>query len=996
MGIENKYHNQKEKREIKEELLKKPEKSKTVETMKQNMDNKVDGRSVHNQNVENAQKEYDYRIKQQTLNRGSGGYNHALTINYDKYTNPSNTRLSTGNTIVTSRKLSQVRSISSNMATVAVTGMINQTEIGRGVEYARTTSSVAKLLVETAGALSYNTATMVYRKQLENQLKDEFGVIGKNKVKRAPKLSDVNTILRKNGAPGVRGSGVDLVKACEKNKKKILKAMKQGRIDPAQARKLIKAYDAGILLGKSQAAKSKMGIRGMFRAIPVKMFMMRELSKSEAGQGLQMFSFIGKRAYRLAKLAIRLERNVAHITTILVKKAALRALKIKAAAAKKTLKAAKKALEKAKKIKVINKAQSKYEKVRNRLKEKKKKALEKKLKKKKHSTLLRRFRERLPHPVRYVKGRFNNLLNSFKRSAGKALSKIPGARRGAQVGKVIGKFFNKILGGIGRFIAELVSGLAHIKAVIGAVLGGVLVVAIIIIALMYSASAIYNATATDMLSFAVERLNNDFVKDITRVSELGYDDITIQYLNVRDEKKYKKQKKSNKSKDFKQSSNCAEIISMAHIKFNYDIGSVSKHELQNYIDGLWHGSHEIIVEKQTVSRTEKSKETTETSALVTYTTYYFDDLFNRPDDLVETPLIEYDKDDDDDSGLACTSWDEIYVFLRNKGYSFNAACGVMANLSFETAGGAALNKNYSTKAFKASSIRADNKVKVVDKSGRTIWYYGICAWTSDYGTWSKIKGYIKAGGDETYSVRGQLKAMTKDLKHTVDHGTSSYWDYLNNLCNLSRPSNSSDPYYIYSNTPYDCGLFFADYYERCAERYRKGRGELAKKIAESYEKYKNDWKGLIKENEKIANYAKQFAYKLHYAGDGKTWRGLSLKIKNGGTDCSGFVALIYQACLPKAKKANFIGTASGYYEAFYSKYKVDKKDAKPGDVIVTSSKHHTGIYLGKGKYVNASTCQKKNGGCGHLTKFYGPCKADTVISDVPSDAYYIRIWKHFV
>lgn len=100
-----------------------------------------------------------------------------------------------------------------------------------------------------------------------------------------------------------------------------------------------------------------------------------------------------------------------------------------------------------------------------------------------------------------------------------------------------------------------------------------------------------------------------------------------------------------------------------------------------------------------------------------------------------------------------------------------------------------------------------------------------------------------------------------------------------------------------------------------------------------------------------------------YLGSPYSYGGASPK----GFDCSGFTYYVY-------KQFDIDLPRSSAGQADVGK-KIDKKDLQPGDIVVFSNTYrsgpsHTGIYIGNGKFIHASTSSK-----------------GVIISDINSDYY---------
>lgn len=837
-------------------------------------------------------------------------------------------RLSANKRVRIAGTVSSFGKLAKSTAVMAASVPISQTDAGRGLR-----------MTTTAARVTSSAAVYIVRKRLNAPLRAEM-VLKYGTSDPKILLSHVNRVLRSNGYKTLSGTGSALENVASRNLRKLYFS-KKAAAPPA----VIQAYKEAKNIGRlTTFSNNRMGQH------PLKLissesfrFVIRKLSETEAGQGLRVTTTVASRSIAISRRMVMLARNTAHLAIVASRAATLHSIKVLTKRAKSAAKAAAKTTDVVKAANLNNKASKLASKAAKKSRRigKANSAVNK----------LSRIADTIRDPFGIRRWRAQKKLKK-KLARRRFLRKhVPGFKQIDKLRRMISKIFAKV--------ANVLHGL---KVTLLAVLGG-LVLLIILVNLantmLMTLLGKFDINSDSRKKVAIKTLEKCYMDDLEKMANLDYESIEIIYEDIRDDDEYTKRKKDTNAKAFYQSSNCAEILSMAYVWSDYDFKNVKKSKLKDYVKGLWYGSHDIIVQEHVIiEKDEDGNDVERKTATVTYRTYYFNSLFACKSRSAPSP-IEYIDDNEDVSGCA-DSWDQIYVWLRNNKFSYIETCAIMGNLAYET-GNCANNGNVST--ITKSTFMAHPPDPTADASDG----YGIFQWIG--GRRINRKAYITSFGGDLYTAQNQLKAFKNEIKTDF---------YEKQQYSLVKACSSAQ----------DAGYSFACNVERCGTQYRQGRGLMADKISKWYSEYENDWETLIDEGQQIADYAKTFVGKLHYAGDGSSWRGYSLSTKNGGTDCSGFVSLIYKSCLPKAKQSNFIGTAASYYDGYYEKYKTT--EPKPGDVVVTASKNHTGIYVGGGKYVNMSWYN-----CGKCTEKSGPCANDCKLSDVPSGAYYIRIWEKF-
>lgn len=452
------------------------------------------------------------------------------------------------------------------------------------------------------------------------------------------------------------------------------------------------------------------------------------------------------------------------------------------------------------------------------------------------------------------------------------------------------------------------------------------------------------------------------------------------------------------SYDYTQSSNNGEIMSMALIRYNWNLGSlknswfaadpVPNHQLRDvdeYMKKLYYGSHELVVTVEAQSfasddvtdgelaDSENEWSHVEYEITATYKTYYFNYLFdtNLSDEPRRTCTFIMEEDSIDKIGSEVgfvDGWDSIYYALRQEGISHNGAAGVMSNLAHESAD----RHNWQAAPPNPTAGKPSGTGP-----------YGICQWTSSGDRKANMISWCQSKGYDYTSTSGQLAYMIYEI---------------NNKNELKPTKN-----YIYSSSysPYEMANKFADNFERYGGGEEASRGNLAETIAAYYDKYKNatdeELSELYNTGQKIADIATKSIGKIHYTqgtGDYVGTRETSLSAAyagfsedpassppTAGMDCSSFA----YGCYSEAGISGLPLTSAGY--SSLSAKEVPIEQAAPGDVVWKSG--HVGICVGGGKAVALRSCFFYKTGKYHEDD----CSVDCYTSNVSSFTKAYRLWK---
>lgn len=602
--------------------------------------------------------------------------------------------------------------------------------------------------------------------------------------------------------------------------------------------------------------------------------------------------------------------------------------------------------------------------------------------------------------------REHNPLRKAGRKAGKYLGdKVKGTQAYKNfINSKFAKVMGKLAGGgskVAGAFASVFRAIGALKALIIKILaiaGGILLLVIFMsyflntISAMISSVLNINSQEYDTKQYHANSLKTYYEADINSVSEYAnslhdpsynaetnphvdhVEGIYFEFIDYKDFDKYKEMISENQSFDFLQSSNNGEIMSMATVKFSYDLGSLKdkwfsddpkKNKqfklVEEYMQQLFYGSHQLavkvevqtfssddVVEGETVSSDESYNYSVYT-VYATYKTYYFNYLFSCP--LLSAPQreISIQSEVGIPTGIA-QSWDSIYFSLREAGLSHNGAAGAMSNMAHEAG-----DKN---------NWRATNGPNPTAGNAEGTGGYGICQWTSSGGRKGKMHAWCKSQGFDSSSTSGQLAYMLYEIN------------------NIPAYSDTKNAVYSTSKSAYDIGNVFGDNFEVYGGGQEATRGGLATTIANYYDAYKDDWSDLMSVGDTIAEIAMAQNGKIHYTqgeseeNDYVGYRTFSLETAvNGfadrscGTDCSGFV----KACYLEAGVTNSVPQSTSGYTS-YTADKLSTAEAVPGDIAWKSG--HCGIVTGDGNTMELHKCYfDQNGNCtkdcspGKLTNF---------------------------
>ena len=483
-------------------------------------------------------------------------------------------------------------------------------------------------------------------------------------------------------------------------------------------------------------------------------------------------------------------------------------------------------------------------------------------------------------------------------------------------------------------IATIIQALATVFSYIFMVLGLVILIVFIVAAIVQSIAGLFDFSSSEaeIQEAAINQVLTCYYEDLEYIAGLTnsetYESVEVRYEHIRNDALYAEHIEEDNFV-LTQTTNSAEILSMALVRFDFDFEEAGQSDVLQYVREVYNGSHEIVISSSPDSKT----------AIVTYRTYYFDSMFDRTlnssrnvINSTYTPGI----------GVVNNETD-IYVYFRDQGFSHAGAVGVMANIKREC--------NFN------------------ETSGSRSGGYGLFQWTT--GRYDNLKTYCESNQLDYTSKSGQLAFFLNELH--------SYPELYNYLKTATDPKSAamefqaiferniwSNPSYSYETyQDWGFGVLRTDL---VGTKYTHMEKSFANAVSYDglYKAYKDDYSAIAgTTGDKVAKLAAQYVGKLHYR-----YGGTSLK---NGADCSGFVYALYaQMGISIPRGSVSLRADSGHAVAY--------RDMKPGDIVVVygsgSDGNHVGIYIGNGQFVNSAS-----NACGSTdASFHGPCPNDCIIS----------------
>ena len=244
--------------------------------------NSYNATSYVNQNLEDAEREYQEQMHSYSSNRGANTQSNGRLLyetNASSYSTQRNFSFADSNVGRTMPKGTQFKlenfaksTVSGTASMVYGMSQIGQNEAGRGL-------SIAKNTIVIGGSLAVATTVAIpkqlCRAAMKSSARQEFGSI--KEMKEA--LKEINKTMKKHGLPPLRGSGNNLWIESRK-------ALRRLRRSNAP-QELIEAAEKGMRIGKYTSFNKKGASRGFKRSVRfVANEFTKYLNQNDVGRGL--------------------------------------------------------------------------------------------------------------------------------------------------------------------------------------------------------------------------------------------------------------------------------------------------------------------------------------------------------------------------------------------------------------------------------------------------------------------------------------------------------------------------------------------------------------------------------------------------------------------------------------------------------------------------------------------------------------------------------------
>ena len=864
-------------------------------------------------NVNNSSTNSTSHSESVPINTGAG-----YIIGSGTYMNALSSRNGTGiGTLNIGKTTQNIVKKATNIPSQAIEQEMRGTDVGRGFVNTKLATNIITETAILAVTPVFGASEKIKLDKSLDRFNEKFnanslGITRPTTIRRHSETKDISELLRLKGVNDQRIVGL-------RGKRLENYALRQVRMGQKRGMsgEVLEVYKEAAKVGKYTRITRRGGIRyKRTRRLnrKLKQVFRRSLGNDEVRES---FRIIINPVSRMAvKTGIKTIRFNTRAVRFAMKKSALGALKLAHITAKKSekinkaVKTTKNMSDKVKQGNVIQKSQTLARKAKNI--------------RTKTSDKLLSIRNAPRNLRRRISNRAKKQSKIFTAFVKKQLSKT---KAGKMTVSVMGKTFKFLLKPL-RFIGHLFSGLkVFFMKAIAFLVAFFIIIVIILFMITAAANAVYSMFVwsgdEDRTELVINKLNELYTNDLNMIAEdyaQNYYQVEIEYEDVKDVKEYKKHNKdmADKSwKGFSQSTNCVEIMAMTNTKFpGIDSSKYSNKEILDYVTQVYYGTHDIIVKEYT----EKVGNEERKSAVVTYRTYYFENAFTC--ELKQ--YSDYKPVYTDSNSLLVCSEDDVYVNLRESGYTHAAACGILGNLKAE------------------SGIDP----KSVNSSG----YMGIAQWGG--GRKNNLKSYASRNGLDVMSLSAQIGF----LKEELDQSYMSVRDKIKNSKDIDYctsvfcagfegcyASPDNHPEFMTEDNYFEYGKY--QYWQALGKRKA-----YAHEFDEKYSTYKKDWSELINNGLKIAEYAASFAEKIHYTQGtsgfvGSRYMGSDLSSittdkvgRKQGTDCSGFVYSVYK---------HFGLTVPQGTGGYGNSYVIDVNNVQPGDILFSPG--HVEIYIGNGK-----------------------------------------------
>lgn len=194
--------------------------------------------------------------------------------------------------------------------------------------------------------------------------------------------------------------------------------------------------------------------------------------------------------------------------------------------------------------------------------------------------------------------------------------------------RVVHNALNKILSMVMSLISVILS---VILLMIGILLLAMIAV-LMILTIFTTIISLFDFTSNDeeIINSAMNTIKQCYEAQNSQImtSSASYRNVNIQYTDVKDQDVYNSEENKPES-PFTETTNSAELLSMATVYFDFDLEDAGKEKVNDYITKLYNGSHLLsVVEHPHEEELDDGTKITYVDADITLTTYYFNSLFN--------------------------------------------------------------------------------------------------------------------------------------------------------------------------------------------------------------------------------------------------------------------------------------------------------------------------------------------------------------------------------
>ena len=489
----------------------------------------------------------------------------------------------------------------------------------------------------------------------------------------------------------------------------------------------------------------------------------------------------------------------------------------------------------------------------------------------------------------------NSHLLDIKGKLGKKLSN-------SKVGKVFSPF-NWVKNIIGRFftiISTIISTIFSILLIMFVIIIIGLLLVMVVASVVSSIVSLFDFSASEeeIRNAALNQIKSCYESQNNEISAMysRYRNVTVTYKDVKDEEAYQENIPDYK---FTETTNSAELLSMAMVYFDFDLEEAGKTAVTDYIRKLYNGSHTTSVATQTYTYwIDEDTVETYTDANVTLTTYYFNDLFSC-------------KLKDNFGTLSGSNTaEQVWNYFISAGFTPEAAAGVMGNL-------------YQESHLDPTAIQNGGAGPAA----------GICQMETyqNYNSrWGQMAKLAESRGKDWTDLSSQLDFMLSDMPSQFDAYTGKSPHYYPNGEWCWWPEKMTLESYKALTDVNKATEIFERVFERGSITRMSERYESANLY---YDMYKNMTPGTDVQ-QKIVNAA------YSQLGVNYVWGGTT---PNVGLDCSGLTQYCYSQAGISIPRTSQEQSAKGKVVT----------NPEPGDICVSNNEGHVSVYIGDGKVIEA-------------------------------------------